>query len=91
MSPCSKKGYPSRKQAKTALRIIRSKCLAQGRKAPVREYKCEKCGKWHLTSMAEPPAWVSRYRKRAGQLNRSVSATTMPSGPRTWAITQVSL
>lgn len=46
--PCTKITYISQKQAKEALATIRQ--TNQEHKKPIREYECEKCGGWHLTS-----------------------------------------
>lgn len=46
---CEKFVYPSRKDAKIELKKIRK--IIQEHKKPIREYECDKCGGWHLTSI----------------------------------------
>lgn len=50
MLGCSKKSYASWFGAKRALRAIRRKNLALGKKAPTRIYPCDSCKALHLTS-----------------------------------------
>lgn len=43
---CSKKSYPTRKLATTAMNLVRAR--SSKREIPTRTYLC-KCGQWHLT------------------------------------------
>lgn len=46
---CTKKYYPTKGEARKALKIIRE---SQGdHKKPIRSYECEKCSGWHHTSL----------------------------------------
>jgi len=47
-SPCPKVHFHSYKLAQDKLKIIMR--TSQRKKIPVRAYKCDKCGLWHLTS-----------------------------------------
>lgn len=47
---CKKKAYKDKRFAIRAIHTISNK--KDGRKKPVRAYKCDLCGKWHLTSKA---------------------------------------
>ena len=48
---CTKRSYPSKKVAKKALKSARGR----SGEVPVRLYKCEKCGEWHMTSKKRLP------------------------------------
>lgn len=48
-----KKAFPTRRKAELALRTIWRKSWNQAHKRPHRSYKCELCGKWHLTSQTD--------------------------------------
>jgi hypothetical protein len=50
MAHCAKISYPSSQIANLALKGIRQKGSAAGRKLPVSVYRCPDCNAWHLTS-----------------------------------------
>lgn len=48
-----KTAYPSKYKAEKAMSLIwKNHWLNNNRKKPCATYKCEICGKWHLTSQA---------------------------------------
>ena len=47
---CQKKAFEEGKEAEKRARQIRSETNG---KTKMRPYKCDKCGKWHLTSMSK--------------------------------------
>lgn len=48
---CKKIKYPTKKEARYALKHIREMENGQIHKKPVRSYECEHCSMWHHTSM----------------------------------------
>jgi hypothetical protein len=51
---CTKTSYPSEREANEVINSFRKRRVRvhYGAKLPKRAYRCEKCGKWHLTSLA---------------------------------------
>lgn len=61
---CKKAGFDTRAQARERLAEIRQDDTSSHEK-PIREYFCEMCGKWHLTSKT-----VESYQKRRKKNNQ---------------------
>lgn len=56
MEACGKRGFTSEKEARTELNYQRQGRIARTmrkNKVPQRVYKCNECGKFHLTSKKE--------------------------------------
>lgn len=56
---CSKRGYLSQREAIAALRWIKRHSRASNRR-PVRAYRCDDCGCWHLTSSYKPRNFLAQ-------------------------------
>jgi hypothetical protein len=56
-TPCSKKGYPTKKDAFTArnARLRGRQQTRRHRPKFLRAYHCELCNQWHLTHHYTPP------------------------------------
>jgi hypothetical protein len=52
---CNKISYASEREANAVINSFyrRRKRVHYGAKLPKRSYKCDKCGMWHLTSLAD--------------------------------------
>jgi uncharacterized protein YlaI len=49
--PCTKRSYKYKAQAAAAIiKIAKEPQRGKGGKKPIRYYKCEECGRYHLTS-----------------------------------------
>lgn len=63
MAKCEKTSYGDKKYADEHLKIIREKRKYKG--GPIRSYKCDKCHRWHLTSLPD-------YKQEIGHLKKEI-------------------
>lgn len=68
MDSCDKIRYDSLVEACAALRAIRRRSVARGRKSPTGAYFCCTCRCWHLTSKSSTrvPTWMRKPAANGG-------------------------